>query len=352
MGTSPGTSSDPTLRQNADQGDGARQGAAYSADSAQDLGNGIGLGSGFKTGLASSADWKDTLRPVTFKGVVFPTTQVKDSSGRKLVKHVYPYRDGQELVDLGRTALTINISAIFVNEPFLVSAFGKDLYPGRYAKLIDAINEGTSGELVHPVFGSLTAACESYNDTTQATEINTVRLELTFVEDQARVMMPVAGTAAIAAAETSGARLDSFAAATGVNTEQTVGTSFSDVVEQVKSALLTPGKNASDISAELALAALSLDTLTGALPALNDPINTSAAAETAALRSTLKEAGEDYLAAGAPVVLITTTTQTTTVDIAKERYLDPGRAVEIERLNDISDPLSISAGTKLKVYAY
>ena len=352
MGKNAGASSDSALAENAARSATSRQVASRSPDSSQELSNGFGLGSGSKSGLASSADWKEVLQPVSFKTVEFPTTQIKISSGRKLVKHVYPYRDGQEIVDLGRTALTVNVSAIFVNEPFLVQAFGNDLYPGRYEALVAAINEGTSGELVHPLFGSLNAACESYNDTTQATEINTVRLELTFVEDNLMVSMPTVGTSEIDAAKASALALDKFAASQGIKLGAETGITFSGVMDQFADALLAPGKSRDEIQAELELAQSYLETLLHAMPGLDDPINAAAAADLAALLSSLKDAATEYLAGIAPLVTYVTRTQTTTADIAVERYRDPNRATEIERLNNVPDPLDVAPGTELKVYAY
>ena len=153
------------------------------ADSAKEISNTmLGLGNGNLTGIGSSSDWKQMMQPAAFNGIQFPTTQVKGSSGRKLVKHVYPYTSGQDIVDLGRQPLTITMSAVFSSEALFRRAFGDDLYPGRYMQLIATVNDGEAHELIHPVFGKMWARCESYSDTTQATELNTVRLELTFVE--------------------------------------------------------------------------------------------------------------------------------------------------------------------------
>lgn len=352
MGNNVGSSPDSALTANAAESATSSDGSSYSPDSTQDLANGMGLGSGFKSGLASSADWKDTLQRVRFKGVPFPATQVKNTSGRKLVKHVYPYRDGQEVVDLGRTALTINVSAIFVNEPFLVQAFGEDLYPGRYEALLAAINTGESGELRHPMFGTINAACESYNDTTQATEINTVRLELTFVEDNFQLSMPTVGTSPIESAAAAAVAMDKFALSEDIKLPSEVGTTFSETVAQFTDALLTPGKSQDEVQAELELAMMNIEMLMGALPQLDDPINAEAAAELAALMSALKDAATEYLAGQAPLVTYVTRTQTTTTDIAVEKYMDPGRALEIERLNNVPDPLDLAPGTELKIYAY
>ncbi len=330
----------------------ASQAASFSLDASLDLSFGIGLGSGYKTGLLSSADWQSSLRPMSFKGVVFPITQVKGSAGRKLVKHVYPYRPGQEVVDLGRQALTINVSAVFSTDHFLVQAYGRDLYPGRYEMLMNAIHQGGSGELVHPVFGSLKAACESYSDTTQANELNTVRLELTFVEDDVLTSVPLVGTSAMASAKKSAGLLDRFAASMEVDLTAAVGMSFGDVAGQIETALSVQGKAQFQVAAELELAAMNIEMLTGALPSLDDPINVEAKAELASFSASLNMAGTEYLAGAAPIVTYVTTTQTTTVDIAKEKYQDPGRATEIEQFNSIPDPLNIPPGTELKIYAY
>jgi len=351
-GNSPGigASSITSLLQNAQKGATAKAGASYSLDSALDLAFGIGLGTGYKTGLTSVADWKDTLRPVTFKGVVFPATQVRGRSGRKLVKHVYPYRPGQDIVDLGRQPLQLDVSAVFANEPFLTRVFGDDLYPGRYEALLAAIHDGASGELVHPVFGSLRVACESYNDTTQSTELNTVRLELTFVEDDTNAQIPFGTVSALDAAGATAEALDSFAAAAGVDLAASAGMSFSEVVTQTASVL--GGTSVSDVEGAIEMARMNLQLLTGFLPTLDDPLNVGTKADFTALAASLAQAGVDALAGTPPIVLYVTPSQTTTVDIARERYHDPRRATEIEKLNIIPDPLDVAPGTELRIYAY
>lgn len=326
------------------------QAAAFALDATLDLAFGIGLGTGYRTGLSSVANWTESLRPVTFKGIVFPATQVRGRSGRKLVKHVYPYRPGQDIVDLGRQPLQIDVSAIFTNEPFLTRIFGKDLYPGRYEQLLAAIHDGRSGELVHPVFGSLRAACESYNDTTQATELNTIRLELTFVEDDTNAELPFGTVSALDAAGAAASALDAFASDQGVDLSMVAGVSFADVVAQTTSVLA--GTVVSDVAGALEVARMNLHIITGFLPSLQDPLNVDVKARLTALEADLAQAAVDALAGAPPIVSYTATTQTTTLDIAKERYNDPNRAREIEKLNVVPDPLNIAPGTELRIYAY
>jgi prophage DNA circulation protein len=345
-----GASASASLARNAQRGATASQAASFSLDSALDLSFGIGLGTGYKTGLSSTADWKETLRPVSYKGVVFPATQIRGRSGRKLVKHVYPYRPGQDIVDLGRQPLQLDVTAVFANDPFLTRAYGKDLYPGRYEQLLAAIHEGTSGELVHPVFGSLRAACESYNDTTQASELNTVRMDLTFVEDDTNSEIPFGTVSALDAAASAATSLDEFAASIGANLAADAGITFADVVTQAASVLA--GTDVTDAAGAVEMARMNLQLLTGYLPSLEDPIYVETRAELASLGASLQQAAVDVLAGAPPIIVFTTKTQTTTVDIAKERYHDPSRAREIEKLNTIGEPLNIPPGTELKIYAY
>ena len=100
------------------------------------------------------------------------------------------------------------------------------------------------------------------------------------------------------------------------------------------------------------MASMNLELLAGALPGLDDPLNVGARANLAALEASLNQAGVEVLAGAPPVVRYVTTTQTTTTDIAKERYQDPLRAGEIEQLNNIPDPLNIPPGTELRIHAY
>lgn len=326
--------------------------ATYDRVSSQDLSYGIGLGTGYKTGQTSSTDWKDSLRAMSFKGVVFPVTNVVNNSGRNLAKHSYPYRPGQDVVDLGRQPLEITVDAIFVNEPFLVQAFGRDLYPGRFEKLLAAIHEGGSGELVHPVFGTLKAICETYNDTTTTDELNAIRVNLTFVEDDTNVAVPFSVPSSFDAATKAAGLLDDFASSLGVDLGATVGTSFSEVTGQVEGQLSADGRSRDEVASELEHARMNIRSLRNALPELDDPINVEVQANLVSLEASLTIAGTEYLAGTPPVITYRTTTQTTTADIARERYDDPLRATEIEQLNSIPDPLDIPPGTELKIHAF
>ncbi len=128
--------------------------------------------------------------------------------------------------------------------------------------------------------------------------------------------------------------------------------SFTEVAENFEEFLSTGGRSQAEVEAELGWVQLEVTRLAGQIPDLNDPINADMRAQVASVKASLSQAAVDYLAASAPIIKYVATTQTTTIDIAKERYLDPGRAIEIEQLNSIADPLDIPPGTELKIHAY
>lgn len=91
--------------------------------------------------------WKDTLLDAMFRGVPFDCIDTDESIEKSITTFEYPYVDGGEPWDLGARPMQISINAIF---------FGDD-YEQRLAKFREVALKPGVGELVHPVWGSLTA---------------------------------------------------------------------------------------------------------------------------------------------------------------------------------------------------
>ena len=92
--------------------------------------------------------WNLTLQDASFRGVTFDVQSVEDRGERALCVHEYPYRSGAEVEDLGRKPRVIPVTAIFWGVA----------YESRIKALVAAFEEAGPGELIHPVFGSLTVA--------------------------------------------------------------------------------------------------------------------------------------------------------------------------------------------------
>ena len=92
--------------------------------------------------------WNLTLQDASFRGVTFEVQTVEDRGEKALCVHEYPYRSGAEVEDLGRKPRVIPVTAIFWGVA----------YESRIKALVAAFEEAGPGELIHPVFGSLTVA--------------------------------------------------------------------------------------------------------------------------------------------------------------------------------------------------
>ncbi|PWY53681.1 multidrug DMT transporter permease [Achromobacter sp. RW408] len=92
--------------------------------------------------------WQDTLLDASFKGVKFDCARIQDEAQRDVQRHQYPYVNGEDTEDLGRTAVTSELTAVF---------WGDD-YEQRYQKFLEVLEQPGPGELIHPIFGSIPLA--------------------------------------------------------------------------------------------------------------------------------------------------------------------------------------------------
>lgn len=117
--------------------------------------------------------WADTLLDASFRGVTFDCLRTQDNAQRDTASHEYPYLDGADVEDLGRKARHIIMSAVF---------FGKD-YETRLQAFLKVLDLAGSGELIHPVFGSIKQAqLTDYQVGHDADDPDYCTVELTFVE--------------------------------------------------------------------------------------------------------------------------------------------------------------------------
>lgn len=117
-------------------------------------------------------------KPVVFH--VFQSAQpynaavasVNDSMGRRKVKYMFPYKDGQTTDDLGRRPQSFE---------FDVLIFGNN-YKVGLQNLLNEINDPTAGTLTHPIFGDIGCVCEDFELTHTNEKRKAVALRLKFIE--------------------------------------------------------------------------------------------------------------------------------------------------------------------------
>lgn len=90
--------------------------------------------------------WNLTLQDASFRGVRFEVETLEDRGEKAACIHEYPYRSGAEIEDMGRKPRVIPVTAIF---------YGTS-YESAVRRLVAAFEESGPGELIHPVFGSVT----------------------------------------------------------------------------------------------------------------------------------------------------------------------------------------------------
>lgn len=93
-------------------------------------------------------NWREQLRPASFRGVPFQVEDDEGTFGRRVQVHEYPNRDKPYTEDLGRATRRFTINAYLI---------GNDFFEDR-DRLIVAIDTPGPGTLVHPYYGEI-AVC-------------------------------------------------------------------------------------------------------------------------------------------------------------------------------------------------
>lgn len=114
---------------------------------------------------------KNELYPASFKGAPFLISIGKTSGGRKDVLHSFPNSNKQTVEDLGLNPRTFEIQGI-INEPNYIQ---------KRDNLLQALEEGGTGALIHPLFGNLSnMVCRSFILNEDLTELGDGKISMIF----------------------------------------------------------------------------------------------------------------------------------------------------------------------------
>lgn len=177
------------------------------------------------------ADWKDRLRPASFRGVPFGVEAYSHTGGRRVGVHEYPLRDTPLVEELGRVARTYSVEAFLVGDDF---AERRDRLVERLEGASAGFPRKPGGTLVHPTLGQVEVLCTRFEVQESTREGRMARVSIEFVE-AGREIQPFGaidpvGSSDRAAASTSAAVGDGYAEQ--VQTEGVVQEAF-DVIEEV-----------------------------------------------------------------------------------------------------------------------
>lgn len=118
------------------------------------------------------ADWFETLRAASFRGVPFEVETTGLSGGRRVAVYEMPGRDQAVTEDTGRRPRLA---------PFAAYVIGEDAQAQAY-RLLSALEAPGPGLLVHPLFGDLMVNATSYSMTASWAEGAACSFDLEFIE--------------------------------------------------------------------------------------------------------------------------------------------------------------------------
>jgi prophage DNA circulation protein len=117
--------------------------------------------------------WKQNLQDASWRGVRFDVIRERTARQRAVSRHEYPYRDGADLEDMGAGERRFSLTALF---------WGSD-YDTRLQAFIKVLDQAGTGELIHPVYGSIPKAqLEDYVIAHTAENVDHCEIELRFAE--------------------------------------------------------------------------------------------------------------------------------------------------------------------------
>lgn len=97
---------------------------------------------------------------------------ITDTGGRRKVKYIYPYRDGQTTNDLGRKPLQFSFDVVFHGNNYLEA----------FKRVLNEMDRPTPGKMIHPIMGTFQCVMEDYQVTHSNDQRKALTVRFTMVE--------------------------------------------------------------------------------------------------------------------------------------------------------------------------
>lgn len=291
--------------------------------------------------------WDDILQVGKYGGVTFDFVSTRDEHSNDLDVQKFPNKPGQRIQARARNGVRIDVMAIFI----------EDDYPATMNKLIKQLDDGgVPKELVHPVFGTLQAACSRFtvnHDIEDAADSATVQISFEEHTDdngltQATDTTPARANAVRSAAADVLVALSAFSAAS--ESLQSEITSAMSSVSAIADTLESTGESLSVLQIQASVNGV-LALVESPIEQVKDYDSTEKYELAAALlvsASTLSDFANDLIQARPPLSVFAVAADTNLLALAFDLGQDPD---ELLALNSIPDPSLIPAGFKLSAYA-
>lgn len=119
--------------------------------------------------------WQEqmSLQPASFRGHGFDVVTTSDDITYSFGTHSYPYKAGANIEDTGRDPRRVRMTVVF----------WQDNYDELLTGLMAVLDQPGSGELIHPIFGTMKVKVVSIGAPFDAAEPNYCGMTVEFIED-------------------------------------------------------------------------------------------------------------------------------------------------------------------------
>ena len=133
----------------------------------------------------------NTLQPASFRGVSFLVSKADTEIGRKQAEYNYPFSDKKKIEDLGLKPRTYKLTCV-------IHGSGSD-YAQKRDALLRVLEDGVSGDLIHPFYGLLqNMVARPATMTEDLTSAGVITIDVTFDRnDEITQPLAVANTLSI-----------------------------------------------------------------------------------------------------------------------------------------------------------
>jgi prophage DNA circulation protein len=133
------------------------------------------------------------LTPLSWRGIVVPIGAISTDTSHDIAEHKSPDVDGSWLEETGIASRVLTVRCILRNgvtfDPSVVGA-SQQLFPAVRNKLVAALRDGSTGDLVHPTEGALRAKVRSWKETITPGQRDGSDIDVTFEEDNEGGRLP------------------------------------------------------------------------------------------------------------------------------------------------------------------
>jgi prophage DNA circulation protein len=308
--------------------------------------------------------WSLVLFVGKYDGLPIEILSTRDSFRRALVRHEYPNRDGARVDDMGSVAREVDVRIIF-RDPMTFD----ETAPADYAAMdhvdrsrlfIDACNQGSAREFVHPLYGSFPAMIESLEVSAEGEQRDRIEIQARVVEQgidpapllsqTARQLEGGAPSVELEAAAATGAAAAGVPDAFDQAEADDVGAVAAGAVKEAKRWEADPDLDPRSVTVGLGKTSDEIDRLTTELDLLADVEKYPTYRALLRLAYQMQRAAAVVTRNAPALIELVTAAASPLGAILADVYGAAGATEhrdEVISLNDIRDPVLIDAGTRL-----